>query len=247
MRRYYICAELSSPSWVSTIKSDLMSSSIVRKFAMALSGFFLLVFLLQHMSINMLSVVNPDAFNTTSHFMGTFWLIQYIFQPVLAFGVIFHLGMGMRLELQNRSARPIKYAMNKGGENSTWMSRNMIITGVMIMLFLGLHFYDFWIPELIHKYVDNEGAYIMVEGEKVMRYYHELQEKFHSPIRTGLYVLSFVFLALHLMHGFQSAFQSVGFNHGKYTPVIKKLSNIYAIVVPLGFIFIAVFHYMTQS
>jgi succinate dehydrogenase / fumarate reductase cytochrome b subunit len=235
------------PTWVSTIKSDLMSSSIVRKFAMALSGFFLLVFLLQHMSINMLSVFSPDAFNTTSHFMGTFWLIQYIFQPILAFGVIFHLGMGMRLELQNRSARPIKYAMNKGGENSTWMSRNMIITGVMIMLFLGLHFYDFWIPELIHKYVDNEGAYIMVEGEKVMRYYHELQEKFHSPIRTGLYVLSFVFLALHLMHGFQSAFQSVGFNHGKYTPVIKKLSNIYAIVVPLGFIFIAVFHYMTQS
>ncbi len=224
-----------------------MSSSIVRKFAMALSGFFLLVFLLQHMSINMLSVVSENAFNATSHFMGTNWLVQYIFQPILAFGVVFHLGMGVRLELQNRSARPIKYAMNKGGENSTWMSRNMIITGMMILLFLGLHFYDFWIPELIHKYVDQGGAYIMLNGEKVMRYHHELHEKFHDPIRTGLYILSFVFLALHLMHGFQSAFQSVGFNHNKYTPIIKKLSNIYAIVVPLGFIFIAAFHYMTQS
>lgn len=223
-----------------------MSSSIVRKFAMALSGFFLLVFLLQHMSINMLSVVSENAFNSTSHFMGTNWLIQYIFQPILAFGVIFHLGMGVRLELQNRSARPIKYAMNKGAENSTWMSRNMIITGMMILLFLGLHFYDFWIPELNVKYVQGDMSGLIV-GTDQLRYWEELHHKFHDPIRTGLYILSFVFLALHLMHGFQSAFQSVGFNHNKYTPIIKKLSNIYAIVVPLGFIFIAAFHYMTQS
>jgi succinate dehydrogenase / fumarate reductase cytochrome b subunit len=222
-----------------------MSSSIVRKFAMALSGFFLLVFLLQHMSINMLSVFSPDAFNTTSHFMGTFWLIQYIFQPILAFGVVFHLGMGIWLELKNRSARPIKYAMNKGSENSTWMSRNMIYSGLTILLFLGLHFYDFWIPELNVKYIQGDMTGLLANGD--FRYWEELHHKFHDPIRVGLYVLSFVFLALHLMHGFQSAFQSVGFNHGKYTPIIKKLSNIYAIVVPLGFIFIAVFHYMTQS
>jgi succinate dehydrogenase / fumarate reductase cytochrome b subunit len=223
-----------------------MSSSIVRKFAMALSGFFLLIFLLQHMSINMLSVVSETAFNTTAHFMGTNWLIQYIFQPVLAFGVVFHLGMGVRLELQNRSARPIKYAMNKGSENASWMSRNMIITGLMILLFLGLHFYDFWIPELNLKYVQGDMSGLLVGTDKP-RYWEELHHKFHDPVRTGLYVLSFVFLALHLMHGFQSAFQSVGFNHNKYTPIIKKISNIYAIVVPLGFIFIAAFHYMTQS
>lgn len=217
-----------------------MSSSIVRKFAMALSGFFLLFFLLQHMSINMLSVFSPDAFNEVSHFMGYNPLVQYALQPVLMFGVIFHLGMGIKLELQNRSARPVKYAMNKGEANSTWMSRNMIITGIMIMLFLGLHLYDFWVHEMVVKYVE-------FQPEDPTRYWGELQEKFHDPIRVGVYLLSFVFLALHLMHGFQSAFQSVGFNHGKYTPIIKKLSNIYAIVVPLGFIFIAAFHFMTQS
>ena len=226
-----------------------MSSSIAKKIAMALSGFFLLFFLLQHLTINFISVISEDGFNAASHFMGTNPIVQIALQPVLAFGVIFHLAMGMRLELQNRSARPIKYAMNKGGENSSWMSRNMIITGIMIMLFLGLHFYDFWIPELNVKYVqgDMSGLIDPMYPDSGMRYWEELHHKFHDPVRVGIYVLSFLFLALHLMHGFQSAFQSVGFNHNKYTPLIKKLSNIYAIVVPLGFIIIAVFHYMTQS
>jgi len=226
-----------------------MSSSIAKKIAMALSGFFLLFFLLQHLTINFISVISEDGFNSASHFMGTNPIVQIALQPILAFGVIFHLAMGMRLELQNRSARPIKSAMNKGGENSSWMSRNMIITGIMIMLFLGLHFYDFWIPELKVKYVqgDMSGLIDPMYPDSGMRYWEELHHKFHDPVRVGLYVLSFVFLALHLMHGFQSAFQSVGFNHRKYTPFIKKLSNIYAIVVPLGFIIIAVFHYMTQS
>lgn len=222
-----------------------MSSSIAKKIAMALSGFFLLIFLLQHMTINFISVISPDGFNAASHFMGTNWLIQFLMQPVLAFGVIFHLGMGIVLELKNRSARPIKYAMNKAEANSSWMSRNMIITGIMIMLFFALHFYDFWFPELSVKYIHGDMSGLNAEGG--MRYWEELHHKFHNPARVGIYVLAFVFLALHLMHGFQSAFQSVGFNHKKYTPVIKKLSNIYAIVVPFGFIVIAVYHFLTQS
>lgn len=222
-----------------------MSSSIAKKIAMALSGFFLLIFLLQHMTINFISVISADGFNSASHFMGTNPIVQFLFQPILAFGVIFHLGMGIVLELKNRSARPVKYAMNKAEANSSWMSRNMIITGIMIMLFLGLHFYDFWFPELNMKYIQGDMSGLLPNGE--FRYWEELHHKFHDPIRTGLYVLSFVFLALHLMHGFQSAFQSVGFNHRKYTPTIKKLSNIYAIVVPLGFIIVAVYHFLTQS
>ena len=86
---------------------------------MALSGLFLIVFLLQHCTINFLSVVAPDAFNNVSHFMGTNPLIQYALQPVLAFGVFFHLIMGIYLERKNRSARPIKYAMDKPATNSS--------------------------------------------------------------------------------------------------------------------------------
>lgn len=214
-------------------------SSVGKKILMALSGFFLLVFLLQHLVINMLSVISEDAFNSTSHFMGTNGLIQFVMQPLLIFGVVFHLAMGIILDLQNKKAREVRYVKNLASANANWMSRNMIITGIMVMLFLGLHFYDFWLPEVKMKFID--GIW-----DQETRYFGELQHKFLSPVRTGIYVLSFVFLALHLMHGFQSAFQSVGFRHNKYTPMIKKLGNLYAILIPAGFIFIALFHHLSH-
>ncbi len=211
---------------------------------MALSGFFLLLFLLQHFVINFSSVISVEGFNKVSHFMGTNPIIQYGIQPILLIGVLFHLGMGIYLDVANRKARNVKYAMNKPGENSSWWSRNMIITGITIMLFLGLHFYDFWFPEINTKFILGDMSGLNGHGE--FRYWEELHHKFVDPIRVGIYCLSFVFLALHLLHGFQSAFQSVGFNHTRYTPVIKKLGNIYAICIPLGFIFIAVYHYVSQ-
>jgi succinate dehydrogenase / fumarate reductase cytochrome b subunit len=224
--------------------SGLLKSSVGRKIAMALSGFFLLVFLLQHCTINLISVLSPDGFNDVSHFMGTNALIQYVMQPVLAFAVIFHLAMGIKLDLQNKAARPNKYVFNNAAANSSWMSRNMVITGIMIMLFLGLHFYDFWFPEIKLKFIDGDMTGLNAAGE--FRYFEELQHKFVDPIRVALYVLSFIFLGLHLTHGFQSAFQSVGFRHNKYTPMIKKLGLLYAIVIPAGFVFIALFHFFNH-
>jgi succinate dehydrogenase / fumarate reductase cytochrome b subunit len=215
------------------------SSSVGRKVLMALSGFFLMFFLLQHLVINLLSVVSADAFNEVSHFMGTNGLIQFVMQPILLFGVLFHLFMGIYLDFKNKAARPIKYVMDKPSENSSWMSRNMIITGIMILLFLGLHFYDFWIPEIQDKFID--GIW-----DQPTKYFPHLIHKFENPVRVGIYCVSFVFLGLHLLHGFQSSFQSAGFNHNKYTPILKKLGNIYAIAIPLGFIFIALFHLLTS-
>lgn len=220
-------------------------SSVGRKILMALSGFFLLLFLFQHFIINLLSVISADAFNNVSFFMGTNPLVQYAIQPILLFGIIFHLIMGITLELKNKSARPIQYAMSKPDENSSWMSRNMVITGIMVLLFLALHFYDFWIPEIKTKFIEGNMSGLNESGE--LRFHEELSHKFTDPIRIGLYVLSFVFLSLHLMHGFQSAFQSVGFNHKKYTPAIKMLGKLYAIGIPLGFIFIALFHYFNHA
>lgn len=211
---------------------------------MALSGLFLMVFLLQHSTINMLSVISPESFNEVSHFMGTNPLIQYVLQPVLAFGVFFHLIMGMYIERQNRNARPIKYAVDKPGTNSSWMSRNMIITGIMVMLFLALHFVDFWLPELKTKFIDGDMSGRNAAGE--FRYMEEIIHEFSNGIRVAIYVVAFVFLSLHLLHGFQSAFQSVGFNHNKFTPTLKKLGNAYAILIPAVFIFIALFHYFNQ-
>lgn len=216
----------------------ILDSSIARKFAMALSALFLIIFLLQHFTINFSSVVSESLFNEWSHFMGTNPLIQFVMQPILMFGVLFHFVMGFVLEFQNRKSRNIKYAMNKGGANSSWASRNMIWSGLVIMAFLGLHLYDFWLPEMNYKYIE-------FLPEDPNRYYEELLHKFVSPVRVGIYILSFIFLALHLQHGFQSAFQSIGFNN-KYTPLIKKFGNAYAVLVPLGFIFIALYHHFNH-
>lgn len=223
--------------------SGILNSSIGRKFAMALSAFFLMFFLLQHFAINFTSVFSADVFNEASHFMGTFWPIQYILQPILIAGVIFHFVMGFVLELKNRKARQVSYAKNNGGANSSWMSRNMIWSGLAILAFMGLHFYDFWFPEINTKFIEGDWSG-MHNGE--FRYFHELQEKFLSPVRVGLYVVAFVFLAMHLLHGFNSAFQSVGANN-KYTKGLKTFGKAYAILIPLGFVIIALYHHFNHS
>ncbi|MEP5611250.1 MAG: succinate dehydrogenase cytochrome b subunit [Cyclobacteriaceae bacterium] len=218
---------------------QFFSSSIGRKYAMALSALFLIIFLLQHFTINVISTFSEETFNEISHFMGTNPLVQFALQPVLIFGVVFHFIMGFVLEIKNRNSREINYAVNKGSANSTWTSRNMIWSGLFILFFLGFHFYDFWIPEINYKYIE-------FKAEDPTRYYEEVVHMFANPIRVVIYVLSFVFLALHLQHGFQSAFQSIGARHDKYTPTIVKLGKIYAVGIPAGFIFIAIFHYLNQ-
>ena len=217
--------------------SQTFSSSVGRKFAMALSALFLVLFLLMHVSVNMLSVFSADAYNEASHFMGTNLLIQFLMQPILIVAVVFHFAMGFVLEVKNRASRPIKYIKKDTG-NATWMSQNMIYSGLVILAFLALHFVDFWIPEMDYKYVQQLP-------EVTDRYYDELVHKFQDPIRVGAYVLAFILLALHLLHGFQSSLQSIGLNN-KFTPSIKKVTEAYAIIVPLGFVFIAIYHYINH-
>ncbi len=222
----------------------ILNSSIARKFAMALSAFFLMFFLLQHFVINITSILpnNGKTFNEISHFMGTNPLIQYVMQPVLIFGVVFHFVMGFILELKNNSARTVKYAKNNGAANSSWMSRNMIWSGLAILAFVVLHFIDFWFPEINTKFIQGDWSG-MHNGE--YRYFEELQHKFMNPARVGAYVVAFGFLAMHLLHGFNSAFQSVGANN-KYTKGLKTFGKLYAILIPLGFAIIAVFHHFNH-
>jgi succinate dehydrogenase / fumarate reductase cytochrome b subunit len=218
--------------------SGFLSSSIARKVAMSLSALFLIIFLIIHLVVNLTSLFSEDVFNAMSHFMGTNGLIQFALQPVLIFGVVFHFVLGIVLEIKNRSARGVSYARYNGGAAATWMSRNMIISGAVILAFIVLHFIDFWFPEMNHKYI--EGL-----PEDPHRYFEELQHKFVNPLRVGAYVIAFVLLCLHLLHGFQSAFQSIGFNN-KYTKCVVTLGKIYSIVIPLGFITIALYHYFNH-
>ncbi len=218
--------------------SGFLSSSIARKVAMALSALFLIIFLIIHLSVNITSLFSEKLFNELSHFMGTNPLIQFALQPVLILGVVFHFVMGFILEWKNKKSRGVPYAKYNGAAGASWASRNMILSGVVILAFLVLHFIDFWVPEMKHKYIE-------FLPEDPNRYFGELQHKFMSPLRVGAYVVAFVLLALHLLHGFQSAFQSMGFNN-KYTPFIKSFGKFYSFVVPLGFIIIALYHHFNH-
>jgi len=215
----------------------LIASSIGRKFAMALSGLFLVIFLTQHFAINITSVFSAALFNELSHFMGNNPLVQFVFQPILILGVLFHFTLGFLLEIKNAQSRNVKYKTYRGAANAPWVSRNMILSGAVILSFLGLHFYDFWVPEMNYKYIE----VLPLNSE---RYFEELIHKFESPVRVGIYALSFVFLSLHLYHGFSSSFQSVGLNNS-YTKALKTFTVTFSIVIPVGFVFIALFHHLT--
>jgi succinate dehydrogenase / fumarate reductase cytochrome b subunit len=115
----------------------------------------------------------------------------------------------------------------------------MLITGLCILAFFGLHFYDFWIHEMNYKY-------IQAMPEDPSRYWTELHAKFADLWRVILYVVAFILLGLHLAHGFQSSFQSIGARHPKYTPFIKGFGTWFSILVPVAFIAIAIFHFVTQ-
>ena len=214
----------------------MIKTSIARKVAMALSGLLLILFLGQHFTINMTSVFSEKTFNFLSHFMGNNPVVQFILQPVLIFGVVFHFIMGFILQIKNYKSRSVKYNSFKGSANASWVSRNMITSGIVVLSFLGLHFYDFWVPEMNYKYVE----FLPQDPD---RYYEELVHKFHSPVRVAIYALSFIFLSLHLIHGFSSSFQSMGLNN-KYSRGIKLFTVAFSLVIPGGFIFIAIFHHI---
>ncbi len=243
----FVCFSDLSDVFLCKIKKNTMGiskTSIARKVAMALSGLFLVLFLAQHFTINFTSVVSPDTFNEISHFMGTNFLVQAVLQPILIAGVVFHFVMGFILEARNRSARGVKYAKFNGAANSSWISRNMIISGIVVLAFLGLHFYDFWVHEMQVKYLEGDMSGLNEAGN--FRYYEETVAKFAGQgVRVGLYVLAFIFLMLHLLHGFASSFQTMGVNN-KYSSGIKIFTKAFAIVIPMGFVFIAIFHYFNN-
>lgn len=219
--------------------ASLLGSSIGRKYAMAISAMFLLIFLVMHLSVNFLSVFGPTAYNNASQYMGYNPLIQFLMQPILIAAVIFHFVMGFVLEIRNQRARPVGYNLNNGSANSTWMSRNMIISGAVVLAFIFLHMYDFWFHEMNYKYING----LPVEES---RFWGDLHNKFADTWRVVFYVIANILLGLHLAHGFQSSFQSIGARHPKYTPVLKNIGTWYSIIIPAGFIFIAIFHYVTQ-
>ena len=216
-------------------KSKMELSSIVRKFIMALSGLFLIIFLITHLVINSLTLASSkDLFNEAAHFMATNPII-YAMQYVLALGFIIHIGMGIKLTIQNKRARSQEYVYNKMSKNTNLSSRSMIVSGGLVIVFLALHLRDYFYQMKFVGLPEGTTDYDLVVN------------LFTNPYYTAVYVIAFIVLGIHLNHGFKSAFQSMGANHKKYNPLIKIVSTAYSIVIALGFSTIAIFHFINQS
>jgi succinate dehydrogenase / fumarate reductase cytochrome b subunit len=209
-------------------------SSVGKKFIMGFTGLFLCLFLVVHLGGNFLLLRhdNGAAFNAYSHFMETSWIIRIIEFVLLGVFVI-HIVMAFILAKENRSARPIPYAVNKASENSSWFSRYMEITGGIIFIFLCVHLYNFLISQrFFHDYPSMYAA---------------VKTIFHNPWYCAFYVICLVWVGLHLIHGFQSSFQSFGFRHPVFFPWIQRAGLLFVILIFSGFIFIPIYLYFAKS
>lgn len=206
--------------------NKILFSSVSKKFVMALAGSFLLLFLPLHLAINlMLLKSDPEPFNRAAHFMATFPVIKVI-EIVLILTILIHISWGILIQIQNWLARPIGYVSANKSETS-FFSKFMIWTGLTILTFLVLHFFNFFFIKL---------GFVRGNPEDFYSVAHRL---FRIPAYNYIYLTCFALLGLHLFHAFWSATQTLGLNHRIWTPVVKVFAWIYAIAIPAGFAFIS--------
>lgn len=238
---------------------------------MSLTGLFLCSFLAIHLSGN-LQLLKSDgglAFNVYAVFMTTFPVIKFISYALYA-SILYHAVMGLYLANKNMAARKSKYAVAPGNTTSFWASRWMGVLGTIILVFIAVHMSDFWaeyhwgkIPYAQYEIDLNSGKTIGMDTAvapieaKMQETYtqttktiivkdlnREVQGAFKNPLLVLLYVFAMGALAFHLVHGFKSAFQTLGINHNKYNGLIKFLGIwVFGIIIPILFALIPVYIY----
>ena len=216
----------------------LFSSSIGKKLTMGLTGLFLVTFLIVHAGVNACIFINDggETFNAAAHFMSHNWVIR-IMEIGLFAGLIAHIVQGLLLWKQNTAARPTKYAMSAANENSKWYSRSMGILGSLLLIFLVIHISKFFVGTKVAIYADG-GA-----NDASHNLYLEMKEEFQKWWVVLIYILGIISLFWHLLHGFQSAFQTLGINHKRYTPLIKTIGVGYTFIICLLFLLMPIAFY----
>ncbi len=214
---------------------QIFTSSIGKKITMAFTGLFLITFLIVHAGVNSSIFLNDNgkSFNSIARFMSHNWIVRFLEVGLFA-GLILHMVQGLLLWKQNRAARPIAYQTSKPQSNSTWYSRSMGILGTLLLLFLILHMSHFFVGTKVALY----------SGDQPHNLYEEMKLVFGEWYIVLLYILGLIALFWHLLHGFQSAFQTFGLNHKKYSPIIKAAGIGYTVIIcilfalmPLAFYF----------
>ena len=225
--------------------SNIFTSSIGKKFWMALIGLFLCLFLVLHVSINLLLLLQDR-----SYFDAAVWIMSTApvkVMEIFLFGSIaIHILLGLLLQIQNWLARPVRYAKKYGSETS-FFSKYMIWTGGIIFIFFCLHFMDFFFYKFGWFGFTPESIGIQAVAETDTpanhNFYDIARVVFSSKAYCLVYVGFMILLAFHLIHAFQSAFQSLGWNHPTYTPIVKWTGYIYSVVIPAGFAIIPLYFF----
>lgn len=211
-------------------------SSLTKKYVMALAGLFLITFLFVHLIINLFVLFNYDLFNIAAHFMASNIIIK-IFEVVLFLGFIIHIIYGLILQFQNWSARPTRYKVSGYSQKSVF-SKYMIHTAAIILIFLIAHLIGFYF-----KAKFGEIDEVPINGKQ----YHDMATlvitAFHNKGIIVFYIIAFLLLGFHLHHGFQSAFQSLGIENNKYSPIIKNAGLLVSVILTIGFILIPLIVY----
>jgi succinate dehydrogenase / fumarate reductase cytochrome b subunit len=212
-----------------------MFSSVTKKIIMGLSGLFLILFLIVHCGLNALVFLNDggETFLHAAHFMGTNPLMRTL-EIGLVMGFLVHIFDGLYLWYQNKKARPVDYNYINASKNSTWYSRSMGLLGTILLFFLIIHASDFWIPNRMNQFMTGEEINLFVK----------MSEEFKNPIIVLVYVFACFSLFWHLLHGFKSAFQSLGLNHNKYNGLIHNIGVLFSIIVPLLFAIMPIAFYL---
>jgi len=216
--------------------SILHFSSITKKVWMAIFGLFLMLFLMVHLSIN-LCLLRDDGgrwFQEAAHFMGTNYVVK-VFEIILFAGFILHIFTGIVLQLQNWFSRPVRYQI--GNKTPTpFLSKYMIYTGGIVVIFLIIHFFNFYFIKL--GWADSPVPFSQT-GEP--NFYETARWLFGQPVYAILYIVLMIILGFHLYHAFGAAFQTLGLNHKTYTPWIQGFGIVYSILIPLGFTIIPLY------
>ena len=218
--------------------SNLLCSSIGKKLIMSITGLFMMTFLVLHLILNLLLLSSDGtAYNTAVHFMGTNPLIK-IMEPVLAAGFIFHIVYAFILSFKNSQARPVGYNVQDQSNSSSWASRNMVVLGTSILLFLGLHIYNFYVKMKFTGGLDE----VSVDGVMMHDAYSFVSALFMNPVYDIIYIVAFILLGIHLSYGFWSAFQSIGLSNEIWKQRLSTIGTVYAVAITVGFCIIPLFY-----
>lgn len=217
---------------------QVFTSSVGKKLVMGLTGIFLISFLIVHVGLNACIWANDNGemFNKAAHFMGSTIVIR-IMEIGLFAGIMLHIIQGYALTAQNNSRRNQNYAINYGNQGSKWYSRSMGLLGTLIFLFLIVHIYHFWTPSRLGG-VGNVKQLEEVTygtGFTMHNLYAEMIQVFQNPVVVIFYVVGVTSLCYHLMHGFQSAFRTLGVHNKRYATMIKNMGCGFSIIVCLAF------------